>query len=59
MVSGTRALLKYVVVKGSRAAAPKRSMTYAFTHMGNLLFLAIGDWAFWLGFGLEGWDFGL
>ena len=35
MVSGTRALLKKVVIEvegGSRAAAPKGPMTYAFTH---------------------------
>ena len=34
--------------------APKGSMTYAYTHMGNflLLFLAIGIWASKLGFGL-------
>ena len=41
---------------GSRAAAPKGSMTYAFTHMGNfllLLLLAIGIWASRLDFGLE------
>ena len=40
MVSGTRALLKKVVVEvegGSRAAAPKGSMTYAFTHMEDFL----------------------
>ena len=44
MVSGTRALLKYVmiVVEGwSRAAAPKGSMTYAFTHMGDFLLLLL------------------
>ena len=44
MVSGTRALPKYVVLDvegGSRAAAPKGSMTYASTHMGNFLLLAI------------------
>ena len=34
MVSGTRALLKWIVIEveeGSRAATPKESMTYAFT----------------------------
>ena len=44
MVSGTRALPKYVVneVKGgSRAAAPKGLRTYAFTHMGNFLLLLL------------------
>ena len=56
MVSGTRALPKLVVIKvegGSRAAAPKGSMTYASTHMRNFLILlpVIGMWAFGLGFG--------
>ena len=35
MVSGTRALLKWIVIEveeESRAAAPKEPMTYAFTH---------------------------
>ena len=44
MVSGTRALLKKVVVEvegGSRAAAPKGSMTYAFTHMEDFLLLLL------------------
>ena len=46
---------------GSRAAAPKKSMTYAFTHMGNflLLLLAIEIWVFRQRFRLEGWDLGL
>ena len=56
MVSGTRALPKSIVIEvegGSRAAAPKGSMTYALTRLGNfvLLLLAIGIWAFGLGFG--------
>ena len=51
MVSGTRALPQLIVLKiegGSRAAAPKGSMTYAFTHMGNflVLLLAIEIWVF-------------
>ena len=44
MVSGTRAVPKLVVVAvggGSRAAAPKGSMTYAFTHMGSFLLLLL------------------
>ena len=44
MVSGTRALPKLVVLEiegGSRAAAPKGSMTYAFTHMGNFFLLLL------------------
>ena len=44
MVSCTRALLKYVMMVvegGSRAAAPKGSMTYAFTHMGNFPLLLL------------------
>ena len=55
---------------GSRAAAPKGSMTYAFTHMGNFLLLLelefgsrgwdlgleAGIWALRMGFGPEGWD---
>ena len=53
----------FEVEGGSRAAAPKGSMTYAFTHMGNflLLLLAIGIWVLglWAGFGLRGWDLGL
>ena len=43
---------------GNRAAAPKGSMTYALTHMGNfllLLLLAYGIWAFRLRFGPQGW----
>ena len=42
---------------GGRAAAPKDSMTYAFTHTGNflLLLLAIGSWALELRFGRQGW----
>ena len=46
---------------GSRAAAPKESMTYAFTLMGNflLLLLAIGIWAFGLGLRPWGRDFDL
>ena len=64
MVSSTRALPMYVVheVEGrSRAAAPKGSMTYAFTHMGNflLLLLAIEIWVFRRRFRPEGWDLGL
>ena len=42
MVSGTRALPKLVVLEiegGSRAAAPKGSITYDFTHMGDFLLL--------------------
>ena len=35
---------------GCRAAAPKGSMTYAFTHMRNFLLLAIVIWAFGLRF---------
>ena len=47
--------------RGSRAAAPKGSMTYAFTHMGNFLHLSLEAriWAFWIGFGLRDWDLGL
>ena len=44
MVNGTRALPKLVVLEiegRSRAAAPKGSMTYAFTHMGNFLLLLL------------------
>ena len=44
MVSGTRALPQWVVLEvegGNWAAAPKGSMTYAFTHMGNFLFLLL------------------
>ena len=44
---------------GSRAAAPKGSMTYAFTHMGNFLLLAIEIWAFGLRFRPWGWDLSL
>ena len=46
---------------GSRAAAPKGSMTYVFTHMENFLLhlLAIGIWAFGLGFRPWGWDLDL
>ena len=59
MVSGTRALLYKVVTEvegGSRAVAPKGSMTYAFTHMGNflLLLLAIEIWVFRRRFRPEG-----
>ena len=59
MVSGTPALPKLIVIKvegESRAAAPKGSMTYAFTHMGNFLLLAIGIWASGLGLRPYGWD---
>ena len=44
MVNGTRALPKLVVLEiegRSRAAAPKGSMTYAFTHMGKFLILLL------------------
>ena len=44
MVSGTHALPKYVVLEvegGSRAGAPKGSMTYTFTHMRNFLLLLL------------------
>ena len=56
MVSRARALLKWVVTEvegGSRAAAPKGSMTYAFTHMGDFLLLLL------LSFGPQGQDLGL
>ena len=42
MVSGTCALLMKAVIKaegGSRAAAPKGSMTHSFTRIGNLILL--------------------
>ena len=38
---------------GSRAAAPKGSMTYAFTDMGNFLLLAIEIWALGLNLDLD------
>ena len=44
MLSGTRAPPKNIVLeveRGSRAAAPKGFMTYAFTHMGNFLLLLL------------------
>ena len=44
MVSGIRALSELIVIEvvgGSRAAAPKGSMTYAFTHMGDFLLLLL------------------
>ena len=52
------------------AAAPKGSMTYAFTHMGNFLLLLLlllllgsgvlaGIWPLRLRFGPQGWDMGL
>ena len=47
---------------GSRAAAPKGSMTYAFTHMGDFLLgsgLLAEIWTLWLGLGPQGWDLGL
>ena len=52
-----------VVEGGSRAAAPKGSMTFAFTHMRNFLLLhpllAIGIGAFGLRLKPWGWDLGL
>ena len=49
-------------VEGSRAAAPKGLMTYAFTLIGDFLLLlsAIGIWnlGLWAGFGSRGWDLG-
>ena len=64
MVSGIRALPELIVIEiegGSRAVAPKGLMTYAFTHIGNflLLLLAIGIWAFGLGFRPWGRDLDL
>ena len=59
MVSGTLglALPKQVVLEvegGSRAAAPKGSMTYTFMHVGNfLLLLDSGHWALIWVSGLE------
>ena len=48
---------------GSRAAAPKGLMTYAFSHIRNFLLLhlllAIGIWAFGLRLRPWGWDLGL
>ena len=46
---------------GSRAAAQKGSMTYAFTHKRNylLLFRVIGIWTFGLGFRPWGWGLDL
>ena len=69
MVSGTRcpyvSVYGYKVVRG--AAAPKGSMTYAFTHMGNFLPLLLllesgllaGIWTSRLRFWPQGWDLGL
>ena len=59
MVSGT--LLVLEVEGGSKAEAPKGSMTSAFTHKGNflLLLLAIEIWVFRRRFRPEGWDLGL
>ena len=55
MVSGT--CCPYVSVCGyevvSGAAAPRGPMTYAFTHIGNFLPLAIEIWALGLDLGLE------
>ena len=48
MVSGTLALPKKVVINvegGSRAAAPKGSMTHVLIHKGNFLLLALGTWS--------------
>ena len=53
MVSGTRALLGWVMIAvkgGSRAVALKRSMTFAFTHMGIFFSADVG----FLGSGPEG-----
>ena len=58
MVSDTRALLKYVMLEvegGSRAAVPKGSMTYAFTHKGNFL-LSIEIWDSRMKFGPSSCD---
>ena len=76
MVSGTCALLMKAVIEaegGSRAEAPKGSMTHSFTRIGNFILLLldyllglrlefghmVGIWALRLGFGPRGWDLNL
>ena len=55
----------WLKLRGCRAAAPKGSMTYALTHMGNFLLLLLGLDLFArilasrIGFGPKGWDLGL
>ena len=46
------------VERESRAAAPKGSMTYAFTYLGILLLLEIKIGALRLGFGPQGRNLG-